>query len=437
MDQPHNLEAEEALLACCLIDNASYDSISTIVNADDFYGTSNKIIFKAISKLCSSGQEFSELDLDELLKREGTDKEAGGLSTIMYIQGQASSSTQIGSYAKIIKEKSKLRQIIRTSRIAIESATENQDPDVIIADIERAVTATLDNNSATDPSIRVAAESLREDFKKMEEGTYDTFALPTRIKQLDDKLSAGGIANGEVMVVAAPTSCGKTCIALNVALQNGVTHSKPGLYFSFEMQAKSLAKRMIQTCSAVNLNQFQEGVLSAEKQRRVWDATERVENAPIYTEHYVRNIDELRSRARMYKRKHHIEWIVIDYLQLVPWNTKLKKHDGIAEVSHQIKLMAMELDLLGVFGACRTNPQSVRPSVSSPEQWAMARINSFLFALRNGKFRSGKHDQDLLPEDHPMSTKKNEKANHVYNSCLLYTSPSPRDGLLSRMPSSA
>ena len=126
MDQPHNLEAEEALLACCLIDNASYDSISTIVNADDFYGTSNKVIFKAISKLCSSGQEFSELDLDELLKREGTDKEAGGLSTIMYIQGQASSSTQIGSYAKIIKEKSKLRQIIRTSRIAIESATENQ-----------------------------------------------------------------------------------------------------------------------------------------------------------------------------------------------------------------------------------------------------------------------------------------------------------------------
>lgn len=67
-------------------------------------------------------------------------------------------------------------------------------------------------------------------------------------------------------------------------------------------------------------------------------------------------------------------------------------------------------------GAYRTNPQSVRPSVSSPEQWAMARINSFLFALRNGKFRSGKHDQDLLPEDHPMSTKKNEKANHVYNS---------------------
>ena len=116
MDQPHSLEAEESLLACCLLDNASYDSITTIVNADDFYRNANKIIFKAISKLCSAGEEFSELDLDELLKREGTDKEVGGLGAIMHIQRQASSSLQIANYAKIIKEKSKLRQIIRTSR---------------------------------------------------------------------------------------------------------------------------------------------------------------------------------------------------------------------------------------------------------------------------------------------------------------------------------
>ena len=69
-------------------------------------------------------------------------------------------------------------------------------------------------------------------------------------------------------------------------------------------------------------------------------------------------------------------------------------------------------------GAFRSNPQSVRPSVSSPEQWAMARVNSFLYALRNGKFRSGRHDQDLLPEGHPMSTKKNLKAisDEVYST---------------------
>jgi replicative DNA helicase len=216
---------------------------------------------------------------------------------------------------------------------------------MIVADVEKAMMATMDTGAVIDTSIEPAAEACREDFKKMAAGEYETSALPTHIRQLDDKLTAHGVANGEVMVVAAPTSCGKTCLALNIALQNGVTHKVPGLYFSFEMQAKSLAKRMIQTCSAVNLKRFEENVCPADQQKRVWEATDKVAQAPIYTEHYVRSVEELRSRARMYKRKHNIEWIVIDYLQLVPWNSKLKKHDGIAEVSHQIKLMAMELDL--------------------------------------------------------------------------------------------
>jgi replicative DNA helicase len=111
------------------------------------------------------------------------------------------------------------------------------------------------------------------------------------------------------------------------------------------MQSKSLAKRMIQTCAAVNLDRFRDGVLPPEKQERVWEATEKVQASKIYTEHYVRNVEELRSKARMHKRKHFIEWIVIDYLQLVPWDSRMKKHDAIAEISHQIKLMAMELDL--------------------------------------------------------------------------------------------
>ena len=76
-------------------------------------------------------------------------------------------------------------------------------------------------------------------------------------------------------MVAAPTSCGKTCIALNNSAE-WVSQGKPGLYFSFEIQSKSLAKRMIQTCAAVNLDRFRDGVLPPEKQKRVWEATEKV-----------------------------------------------------------------------------------------------------------------------------------------------------------------
>lgn len=342
---PNNEEAEEGVLACCLKDSTAYDEISSIVNADDFYFPRHKIMFAAIAALANKGEEFSEIELLEYLRREGTEGEVGGIAAIHSVSDRVETGCHAKAFAKIVKEKSKLRQIIRSSRQAIEAAEGDQDPDMIVAEVEKAMIATMETGAVVDASIEFAAEACREDFKKMAAGEYETSALPTYIRQIDDKLTSHGIANGEVMVVAAPTSCGKTCLALNIALQNGVTHKTPGLYFSFEMQAKSLAKRMIQTCSAVNLKRFEENICPPEHQKRVWESTDKVAQAPIYTEHYVRSVEELRSRARMYKRKHSIEWIVIDYLQLVPWNSKLKKHDGIAEVSHQIKLMAMELDL--------------------------------------------------------------------------------------------
>lgn len=343
--QPNNPEAEEGLIACCLIDNSVYDEISVLVQPGDFYTQRNQIIFECVAELANKGAEFSEIELFELLKRKGEEYSTGGLATIYAIQDRVETATHAKNFAKIVKEKSKLRQVIKAARQAIEDASEDQDPDIIIAELEKSMISTLDNGQVTNALIGTAAEALREDFKKMAAGEYETSAMPTYIQQLDDKLDAKGVADGEVMVVAAPTSCGKTCLALNIALQNGVTHNTPGLYFSFEMQAKSLAKRMIQTCSAVNLKRFEENVCPPEHQKRVWEATDKVSASPIYTEHYVRSVEELRSKARMYKRKHGIKWIVIDYLQLVPWDSKMKKCDGIAEVSHQIKLMAMELQL--------------------------------------------------------------------------------------------
>ena len=345
MQAPKNTDAEEALLCCCLMDNSVYDSISATVNAKDFYSYSNAIIFEAIAELANKGAGFSEIELFELLTQQGIEENAGGISNIMRIQKRVDTPMQAQNYAKIIREKSRLRKIIRASKQCMESAEEDQDADEIIAEMEKQLTDLMHNGADQDCSISSAAQSLVEDFKKMQDGTYVTNSMPTYSQQLDEKLSAGGISDGEVMVVAAPTSCGKTCIALNIALQNGVTQGKPGLYFSFEMQSKSLAKRMIQTCAAVNLDRFRDGVLPPEKQKRVWEATEKVQASKIYTEHYVRNVEELRSKARMHKRKHFIEWIVIDYLQLVPWDSRMKKHDAIAEISHQIKLMAMELDL--------------------------------------------------------------------------------------------
>ena len=345
--QPHSPDHEAVVLACCLLseDGSVYDEVSQLLDPADFFLPRNQLIFAALGKLVSDGLECNEITLHDVLEKSGDLETIGGLEAIYAIQRRAETTGHAKYAAKQVKEKSKLRKIIRYGREAIEKAEAAEESDAISSHLESNLQSLQDVDDSGDGSIREAAEALREDFKAMVNGTYEVKSLPTRIDQIDEKLNAGGIAKGEVLVIAAPTSCGKTALALNIVLQNAVTHNIPGLYFSFEMQSKSLANRMIQTCAAVPLNQLKDGVMKPESQKRVWEATDKMANAPIYTNHYVRSVDDLRAKARMYKRKHKIEWIVIDYLQLVPWNSKLKKNDGIAEVSHQIKLMAMELDI--------------------------------------------------------------------------------------------
>lgn len=348
MNLPRSIESEEVCLSCCLIeeDGSIYDEVSQTVRPDDFFSTANKILFEAMGKVVSRGDTLDDLSLIEQLRKDKNEESSGGLPAIYRIDELCETPTQAKFAAETVKEKSRLRGIIRSCKIAIEGASSGVDgSDEISAKLESSVQSLQDSGDEGSGHIGDAAKQLIEDYKAMVNGTYDVRSLPTRIEQIDEKLSAGGIANGEVMVIAAPTSCGKTALALNIALQNAVSNDIPGLYFSFEMQAKSLANRMIQTSSAVPLKQLKDGVLKPDKQKRVWEAAQKMEKAPIYTNHYVRSVEDLRSKARMYKRKYGIQWIVIDYLQLIPWNSKLKKNDGIAEVSHQIKMMAMELDL--------------------------------------------------------------------------------------------
>jgi replicative DNA helicase len=186
---------------------------------------------------------------------------------------------------------------------------------------------------------------LEEKLTAMSENRYEFTALSTGIGHLDEKLDEGGIGKGEVFVISAPTSCGKSQLALNIVLRSAVQDKIPIGIFSFEMPAEQLMKRMIQTASAVNLRRIRDNVATSEEKERVFNALKKVREAPIVVEHFVRNIDELRSKARSMKRKNQIEALVIDYLQLIPYDVRMSKNDGIALVSHRIKQLAMELNI--------------------------------------------------------------------------------------------
>ena len=148
------------------------------------------------------------------------------------------------------------------------------------------------------------------------------------------------------MVISAPTSCGKSQLALNIATRAMMRDQVPCGIFSLEMPQKQIAKRMIGIKSQASLKQVQEGVISDKHMKRIKDACNDIKEFPIYTVHNIKNISDLCSYARTMVRKHKVKLLVIDYLQLIPWDNKnMSKNDAIADISHTIKQLALELNI--------------------------------------------------------------------------------------------
>lgn len=331
------------MIACLLLrgDSEVYDSVCTIVNEDDLYNQKHKDLFLCIKSILAKSQNIDEvLLLDEIRRRKLTIT----LEEVFAIQNTTETASPAISSAKIVAQHSRARKLLRSARLAVEDLASGEDPDDVSVQLEADI-QDVNKKVATASNLGDSAKKLKEKFQQMIDGTYKTSSMPTGINHLDEKLDEGGIGKGEVMVISAPTSCGKSQLALNIVLRAAVADGKSVGIFSFEMPSEQLTKRMIQTSAAVNLKGFREGFQKQETIDRVFEATDRVGKAPIYTEHFVRNVDELRSKARAMKRKHGIEVLVIDYLQLIPFDPRMKKHDGVAYVSHCIKQLAIELDI--------------------------------------------------------------------------------------------
>jgi replicative DNA helicase len=343
MEQPHSEESEKILISCCLLlgDSDTYDTISQIVKEDDFYNEDYKILYRCISNIFKRGST-----IDEILLLEEMRKQDSQLSPhdIFHIKDATATTLPALSSAKVIADRARSRHLLKSARQAIENIVEGKDSEEVAVQLETDIHQATEKLS-TAQNISEPASNLRGKFEAMLNGTYKVQSLSTGIPHLDEKLDEGGIGKGEVMVISAPTSCGKSQLALNIILRNSVSNNKPVGIFSFEMPSEQLTKRMIQTSSAVNLKRIREQVASEEQVKRVFEATDKLAEAPIYTEHFVRGVDDLRSKARAMKRKHKIEALVIDYLQLIPYDPRMKKNDGVAYVSHCIKQLAIELNI--------------------------------------------------------------------------------------------
>ena len=359
---PHNAEAEEAVIACCLLDDspANYNSVTELLTAEDFFINRNQCIFDAIGKLVNASLPVDEIHLSEQLTRDRNLDAVGGITSIYSIMDRVGTSLQMKHYAEIVREKSNLRKMNRAYRVATESIIAQSD---LAENIKHTVDSEVNRIHFTQEKpndLSSTAEEIKDEFRRMLAGEFVTDALPTHIGKLDQQLGNRGIAPGEVITLAAPTSCGKSALALNIALKSVTHNNAPCAVFSLEMPQKQLFKRMTQTLAGVNIKQISDGVISEENMKKVDEAIDTLHSVPLYTSHSVKSAEDLASQLRKLVDKQGVKLAVIDYLQLIPFNSgKVGKAEGIANISHKIKQLALELNI-GILLLAQVNREGAK-----------------------------------------------------------------------------
>jgi replicative DNA helicase len=344
---PQNTEAEECLLSSFVTAGGAskFDEVAAVLEASDFYKVENQIIFKCMRQIVVSGNELDEISLSEELKKDGMLEEVGGIAGMMEHINKTG-MVQVKLCTEIIKEKSNLRKLIRQFKSSVEEMqSESKDSRQVSSEVESLLLG-LNDMSDCDNSVKSALEEIQDEFESMLDGSYEADVVKTHIDHLDIKLHDGGIGMGEVCVIAAPTSCGKSQLALNVASRAVDKQGISALIFSFEMPQKQVLKRMMHSMSGVNPRSIKAGLITEEERDRVRKCSKAVESMNIFTSHSVRNVEDLMIQARLMVRKNGVKLIVIDYLQLVPWDAnKFSKAAGVSDISHKVKQMAIELNV--------------------------------------------------------------------------------------------
>ena len=359
---PKNLDAEERLLARCIADDTSdfFDSIAHKISANDFYLYKHNLIFQSVSSLAQRGEPLNEISLVEELKRSSTFEDVEGMTMISTLLNKQTTTLDAHNCANVVKEKSNLRKMIRTFKIALEKAEdEAEDTESIRADVETNL-LNLETTTGFDMTIDSTIDELQMEFDQQLSGEWKEDVIKTHLDHLDSKLGNGGIGSGEVVVISAPTSCGKSQLALNIVARAAFKDGIGCGVFSLEMPRKQVLKRILTAKSGANLRQIKDRVITTDKMKKVRKGCESLKSMPIYTVHSIKNIGELCSHARTMVRRYSVKLLVIDYLQLIPFSTSNQsKNDAIANISHTIKQLALELEV-GVLLLSQVNREGAR-----------------------------------------------------------------------------
>ncbi len=348
---PNSIEAEQAVLGGLLIDTDSWDQIADVVSETDFYRHDHGRIFSAIKDLAEiKDHPHDVVTVSEWFENRKELDDVGGMLYIASLAKDTPTAANIKAYASIVRERSVMRQLIRIGTDISDSAynPEGRESKELLEFAESSIFKIAEQGSREKNGFVGINDLLKTTVDKIEqlyEQDGSLTGLSTGFSDYDDMTS--GLQPGELVIVAARPSMGKTTFAMNMAENVAIASGKAVAIFSMEMPGDSLVLRMMSSLGRIDQNKVRSGKLDDEDWPRLTSAIGLLSQAKIFIDDTGGlSPGEMRARARRLKREHDIGLIVIDYLQLMQIPGSKENRTGeISEISRSLKALAKELSV--------------------------------------------------------------------------------------------
>jgi replicative DNA helicase len=344
---PNNLDAERSVLGAILLDNNALNTAIENLRAEDFFLPQHRHVFTQMIALGESQHAIDLVTLTEELHRHGELEAAGGAPYLAALADGMPKVSNVEHYARIVKEKAMLRNLIHATHNIQQRAFEGDDgADAILDGAESSIFALAEDRIRA--GLISVKDIVRDNFERLEkifrEGKSVT-GIPTGYTELD-KLTSG-LQSSELIILASRPSQGKTALALNLAENIAIRAGSPVAIFSLEMSKESLLQRLVASVAQIDAHKFRTGHLSREDWRRMTEALGTISSAPIWIDDAGSiSVLEIGAKARRLKRDKGLSFLIVDYLQLITARGRFNnRNEEVSSISRSLKGLAKELGI--------------------------------------------------------------------------------------------
>ncbi len=344
---PANIDAERSVLGAILLNDANLHKISDLLQPGDFYSPAHQTIYQAIVDLSQANKRIDLVTLQDELNKRSMLEQIGGMVYLVSLQENIPAVGMVQQHAQIIKEKIVLRELIDSATTIITNcyAQDGKEIDSVLDDAEKII-FNIANKRASQSFVQLNIWLTKtfQHLSNLKEHAKGLTGVPTGYAALDEMTS--GLQGGDFVVLAARPSMGKTALALNIALHAAREGCSVG-FFSLEMSAEQLTLRLLSSESGIANHNIRNATISSDEWLRMTEAAARLGQLKVFIDDSAMlSIMDVRTKARKLKAEGKLQFLIIDYLQLLYGSRRYEqRHQEVSEISRSLKALAKELNI--------------------------------------------------------------------------------------------